>query len=179
MANKFDLTALGSMEQLLGGLETDDPIGSVLRLHLQAERLIEIFLKGTITPDMAEVFNVPQQFNHKVAIATALGLPKEISLAAQELNSLRNKIAHRAGKIIEAGDVDKLLAKAESFRVALFPKEAPIADCSIRVHVLGGEKIKYGTKGPNWDFKIVVGMLVGMIFRFLVGSQATAESPEA
>lgn len=172
MPSKFDLDAIGHMDHLVQGLETTDQIGMVLRIHLQVEQTIEVFLKGVLTQEMLEVFKVPQSFAHKVMLATALGFPKELALAALSMNSLRNKFAHEAGRVLKAKDVQDLEDKYEAARSAIKPELYQMQGSAIRVTSLGGEKITYGTSGVEWDFKMVAGALSGLMLRYLVDLNA-------
>jgi len=168
MTTKFDLDAIGQMDHLLQGLETVDQIGMVLRLHLQIEQSLEVYLKGMLTDDMLEVFKIPQNFSHKVMLATALGFPKELAIASLAMNSLRNKFAHEAGKTLTPQDVKMLEQKYEAARIVVDPTLYAMQGSAIRVTALSEDKFEYGAAGAEWDLKMVAGALSGLMLRYLL-----------
>lgn len=168
MTTKFDLDAIVQMNHLLQGLETVDQIGMVLRLHLQIEQSLEVYLKGMLTDEMLEVFKIPQNFAHKVMLASALGFPKELAIASLAMNSLRNKFAHEAGKTLTLEDVKLLEQKYEAARVVVDPTLYALQGSAIRVASLSEDKFEYGKAGPEWDLKMVGGALSGLMLRYLL-----------
>ncbi|WP_141057496.1 hypothetical protein [Stenotrophomonas rhizophila] len=169
MAKRIDIEALAGLEHLVAGLETEDVIGAVLRAQLQVEQTIELFLVANAAEDMWEVVDsLPQSFAQKVVLAAALGFPKELCFAANALNQIRNKFAHKAGWALKDADIQKLVDKYEAARVIVDPASYQMHTSSIRIHSRGDEKIDFGTKGPEWDFKMVSGGIVGLIVKYLV-----------
>ncbi len=143
---------------LLQAMETEDDVGRILRSHLLIEQTIETFLGWTITDNMKPVVKVPQQFNQKIVLATALGLPQQIAVAASTLNTIRNKVAHRVGATLETADVSNFTRAVNNVREILDVAVPPLEESSIEVAASGIGKVSYGAKGLGWDFRIAVGM---------------------
>lgn len=168
MAKRIEVESLAGLEQLVGAFETEDVLGSVLRAQLQVEQQIELFLMANVADDLWEVASsLPQNFNQKVILAAALGFPKELCLAARALNQIRNKFAHEAGWALRKADIDNLVEKYEAARAAVDPSSYEMRKSSIRIYSRGGEKIDFGTKGVEWDFKMVAGGIASMILNYL------------
>lgn len=76
---------------------SDDEIGTVLRLHLLCERMVEAWICACC--DSVELFGdgknkVRIECDAKIAMAGNLGIPPELVKALKTFNSLRNDIAH-------------------------------------------------------------------------------------
>lgn len=169
MVKRIEIESLAGLEHLVAALETEDVLGAVLRAQLQVEQQIELFLVANVADDMWEVVDsLPQNFSQKVALAAALGFPKELCFAATALNQIRNKFAHKAGWALKQADIDNLVDKYEAARAAVHPASYEMRKSSIQVHSRGGERIDFGTKGPEWDFKMVSGGIVSLIVKYLV-----------
>ncbi len=169
MVKRIEVESLAGLEHLVAAFETEDVLGSVLRAQLQVEQQLELFLVANVAEDMwAVAGSLPQNFHQKVTLAAALGFPKELCFAATALNQIRNKFAHKAGWSLSRADIDNLVEKYEAARAAVDPATYEMRKSSIQVHSRGGEKIDFGTKGLEWDFKMVAGGIVSMILRYLV-----------
>ncbi len=169
MAKRIEVESLAGLEQLVAAFETEDVLGTVLRAQLQVEQEIELFLVANVADDIWDVTDsLPQHFHQKVTLAAALGLPKELCSAALALNQIRNKFAHKAGWVLKQADIDNLVGKYDAARAAVDPESYDMHKSSIQLHSLGGEKIDFGTKGPEWDFKMVSGGIASMILKYLV-----------
>lgn len=162
---------------LLAALETEDEIGRMLRIHLQLERMVDVFLYWSITDEVRKEIEIPKFFAGKLALAAVLGLPLQIVRAVKELNKLRNKIAHVLGNSLDARDVAKLAELVDDVRKVLPIKVEPLGKCSIEVMKRGSGKIKFGEGGVEWDFTISAGMLVAWFSRYL-GRMAYERFPE-
>jgi len=169
MAKRIEVESLAGLEQLVAAFETEDVLGTVLRAQLQVEQEIELFLVANVADDIWDVAgSLPQNFHQKVTLAAALGFPKELCLAALALNQIRNKFAHKPGWALKQADIDNLVSKYDAARAAVDPESYDMHESSIQLHSLGGEKIDFGTKGPEWDFKMVSGGIASMILKYLV-----------
>ena len=169
MAKRIDVESLAGMEHLVAALETEDVLGAVLRAQLQIEQTIELFLEANVADQMWEVVDsLPQNFSQKVTMAAALGFPKELCFAATAINQIRNKFAHKAGWGLKPADIQNLVEKYEAARLAVDPASYAMRASSIRLYSRGGEKIDFGTRGPEWDFKMVAGGIVSLIVKYLV-----------
>lgn len=169
MAKRIEVESLAGLDQFVAAVETDDVLGMVLRAQLQVEQQIELFLVANVADDMwAVAGSLPQNFDQKVKLAAALGLPKELCFAVSSLNQIRNKFAHRPGWALSKADVDNLVQKYEAARAIAGPGVHEVRKFYIQVPSRGGEKIDFGTKGPEWDFKMVAGGIISMITKYLV-----------
>lgn len=169
MAKRIDVESLAALENLVAALETEDVLGAALRAQLQVEQTIEVFLEATVAEGMWDVVPaLPQHFGQKITLAAALGFPKELCFAATALNQVRNKFAHRAGWSVKEADIENLVNKYESARVALDPAAYEMRTSAIRIYSRGGARIDFGTNGPEWDFKMVAGGIVSLIVKYLV-----------
>jgi hypothetical protein len=169
MAKRIEVESLAGLEHLVAAFETEDVLGSVLRAQLQVEQQIELFLVANVADGMWDVAgSLPQNFSQKVTLAAALGFPKELCFAARALNQIRNKFAHKAGWALKQADVDDLVDKYEAARAAVVPTSYEMRKSSIQLFSRGGEKIDFGTKGSEWDFKMVSGGIVSLIIKYLV-----------
>ncbi|HEL4101154.1 TPA: hypothetical protein UM352_000462 [Stenotrophomonas maltophilia] len=168
MAKRIEVESLG-LEHLVAALETEDVLGAVLRAQLQVEQQLELFLVANVADGMWDVASsLPQNFSQKVAMAAALGFPKELCFAATAINQIRNKFAHKSGWALKQADIDNLIEKYDAARAAVDPASYDVRQSYIQLHGLGGEKISFGTKGPEWDFKMVSGWTVSLILKYMV-----------
>lgn len=88
----IDVSAL-----MLRAVQSDDDIGTTLRLHLLCERMVEAWI--CTCSDCPELFGTERQkvlieCSAKIAMAGNLGIPSELIKALKTFNSLRNELAH-------------------------------------------------------------------------------------
>jgi len=169
MAKRIEVESLAGLEHLVAAFETEDILGSVLRAQLQVEQQIELFLVANVADGMWDVAgSLPQNFSQKVSLAAALGFPKALCFVALAINQIRNKFAHKAGWTLKQSDIDNLVDKYDAARGEVDPVAQDVRKSYTQLHGVGGERIGFGTKGPEWDFKIVSGWIVALILRYLV-----------
>ncbi|WP_164084038.1 hypothetical protein [Stenotrophomonas maltophilia] len=169
MAKRIELESLAGLEHLVAALETEDVLGAVLRAQLQVEQQIELFLVANVADGMWDVAgSLPQNFSQKVTLAAALGFPKALCSVALAINQIRNKFAHKAGWTLRQSDIDNLVDKYDAARGEVDPVAQDVRKSYTQLHGIGGERIDFGTKGPEWDFKIISGWIVALILRYMV-----------
>ncbi|MGE4879076.1 hypothetical protein [Yersinia enterocolitica] len=84
--------------------ETDDNLGSVLRVHLLSEMFLEAFIcssvgnKELFDPKPLDKVRFNLTYSNKLKLALKLGLPTPIFKAMDTLNDLRNGFAHNLGQ---------------------------------------------------------------------------------
>lgn len=76
-------------------LSIHDEGAVLLKLSLIAENFLEVFIKNIRKPGTESYVKPTRYFNPKVELSVALGLPLPLAAALVELNSLRNKFAHK------------------------------------------------------------------------------------
>lgn len=161
------LHSLMAPDMIIRAMETEDEVGRILRMHLLVEQMIEIYLEWSIADEMKPVVSVPHQFSQKVTLATALGLPPQIAVAANSLNKIRNRVAHRLGATLQEGDVRDFALAVDKVRETLDITVVPLAESSVEVASTGRGKVAFGTAGTEWDFRIASGFLQGWFRHYL------------
>ena len=167
MVTSADFIGPSPQDEFVRALETEDIIGCVLRLHLHIEELLAVFINSSITIKTAKIITLPQNFSHKVQLATAFGMPVEMGLATLELNGLRNKLGHRLGHQLRREDVFKFAEKVDALREALFMSDPSVMVSAIELYGKGSGKRQFGEGDPIWDFKITAGLFYGWMLRYL------------
>ncbi|MCL1526916.1 hypothetical protein [Xanthomonas nasturtii] len=167
MITTADFIGPSSQDEFVRALETEDIIGCVLRLHLHVEELLAVLLNSSITTEIAKIITVPQNFSHKVQLATAFGMPVEMGLAALELNGLRNKLGHRLGHQLKREDVSRFAEQVDAVREVLFASVPSVMVSAIELYSTGSGKRQFGEGDPIWDFKITAGLLYGWMLGYL------------
>lgn len=99
-------------EALLG----DDELGVVIRAHIYVEHELIAFIRATMSPPEA-LDAIKLDYEGRVKLAMALGLPAHFKPALSFLGTLRNSFAHR---------LDATLTKQEAngFAAAMGPNKA-------------------------------------------------------
>ncbi|HFV9294905.1 TPA: hypothetical protein ACIAIE_004796 [Serratia fonticola] len=89
--------------QMLEALRSPDEVGSVLRMHLYLERVIEAWVAAVT--DNPKVFSSQSgsffSFSVKLEIAKNFDLPIDLYTAIYMINKLRNQFSHKINKKIE------------------------------------------------------------------------------
>lgn len=83
---------------LFDAITTDDLLGTVLRIHLACEQLVEFWIFSAVNNE--NIFNedngrLSVNFYSKLVIANNLGLPSTLFNVIKKINHIRNKFAHR------------------------------------------------------------------------------------
>lgn len=136
---------------IINGAETDDEIGTVLRMHL----LVESVLRFYVTSHPAELSVKDNDGFAKVAnVAKSIGMPQEIIDAALQLNKVRNRIAHNIGATLEVGEISELARRFDGIAVAV-EDWVPIRRRYIDVINLKKGKVTFGAEGLRLDFLLI------------------------
>ncbi|ELZ3335885.1 hypothetical protein UL076_004612 [Klebsiella pneumoniae] len=89
--------------QMMEAFRSPDEIGSVLRMHLYLERVIEAWVSAAT--DNPKVFSSQSNsfftFSVKLEIAKNFDLPSDLYTATKMINKLRNDFSHKIHKKIE------------------------------------------------------------------------------
>ncbi|MDG2941163.1 hypothetical protein [Exercitatus varius] len=87
-------------ESLILAVQTEDIIGTVLRLHLFCEKTIEAYICGMCNQEQLLGYNLSNNdkfiidFSIKLKMAKSIGLPQKLYKVLSKLNLIRNAIAH-------------------------------------------------------------------------------------
>jgi hypothetical protein len=96
-----------AINALISASETDDAIGTIVRMHLLIEEIITRYLEVRVTGELKEFIKQPREFAPKLHLAAAFGMPIPLVRAAHRLNVIRNKLAHRLSDL-DQGDLKQL-----------------------------------------------------------------------
>ena len=79
---------------LIAALTGTDALGVVIRAHIHVEHELIAFIEARL-PEPGALKGIGLDYDGRVKLASALGLPEEFRTALSFLGSLRNKFAHR------------------------------------------------------------------------------------
>ncbi|APX75101.1 hypothetical protein BUW96_09570 [Achromobacter insolitus] len=100
----------------LRAAETDDELGTVLRLHLLAEAYLEVARDLLLASDVKLFVPNLRNFADKLGYASVAGLPVPLAAVMKHVNTMRNKLAHRDERGIDAGDIGQLARFVNALR---------------------------------------------------------------
>lgn len=83
----------------------EDELGVVVRAHIYVEHELTAFIRARMSPPEA-VDALKLDFDGRVKLAIALGLPADFKPALRFLGSLRNRFAHQLDTAIAKQDAD-------------------------------------------------------------------------
>lgn len=92
----------------LRAAETDDELGTVLRLHLLAEAYLEVAHDLLLDTEVKRLMPTLRNFSDKLGYAAVAGLPVPLAAVMHHINRMRNKLAHRDEQGINPGDIGQL-----------------------------------------------------------------------
>ncbi|MBW5407126.1 hypothetical protein ACISK3_04095 [Morganella morganii] len=112
-------------ESILTICRSEEPLISVLTLHLTCESFLEAFISGKL--DIEDLFasrpknhddvSFRMSFEHKNKLAQRLGMPRAAYEALSELNQIRNQFAHRLLHAeIPSKTINKIIELIDSFK---------------------------------------------------------------
>ena len=140
------------ISRVTSAIETDDEIGTVLRLHLLIEEALDVFVQEKREGDIAVIVRQPRDFGMKLSLATAFGLPVEFGLVIRKINAIRNNLAHaRSDELVDNDirELARLANKLSNVVCGFVVLEERSLEWSQR-------KLAFGKHGNRIDFIIVV-----------------------
>lgn len=160
---------------LISAAETEDEVGTVLRIHLIAEKFLAWYLRYRSIGEVANYVKEPREFGNKLSLTAAFGLPLAFVRALHQLNIIRNKMVHgHAALPLDqvqefARQVEKLVEIDQSFeplskRYIEIPAKRP------------GERMTFGSSGTRFDFLIAALALYGTAIMWAESQPSAAES---
>lgn len=150
---------------LIAAAETEDEVGTVLRIHLAIEQVLVWFINHRLTTELKPYVKEPREFGNKLSIAAAFGLPLPFVRVVHQINVIRNKLAHGSSELASdqveelARQVDKLREIDTSFvsvkrRFLELPVKRP------------GERMAFGAHGQRIDFLIAAMAFYGVAMKW-------------
>ncbi|MFP7326897.1 hypothetical protein [Serratia marcescens] len=125
--------------QFVKATKSDDDIGTVLRIHLYLERVLEAWTACATENNKIFDGKININFVTKLQIAKNFGMPNDISSAIEEINRIRNKFSHN----IENDEItEQNISKLESIlQTTQYHEMSPLLVDSIVI--LQGREIAY------------------------------------
>ncbi|WP_337921845.1 hypothetical protein [Vibrio cholerae] len=134
--------------------ETEDELGTVLRIHWVLEELLDVFLSSKTKGGIAKIVKIPRDFGMKLSLSTAFGLPLSLALVIHQFNVIRNKLAHAKSECINTGDLKQLVRLIENID-STDAEFTPIKNRYIEFPTKRPEqKLAFGEHGNRVDFVI-------------------------
>lgn len=100
--------------------DNDNMLGFVLKCHLFTEQLLEEIIRFKFEADADAILSANLNYIQKLEVANNLYLSSDYKLlqgevvgSLRKLNSLRNKVAHRAGTTVSEADIKELFLGLE------------------------------------------------------------------
>lgn len=153
---RFDLAVEKVLESKIisDAAETEDELGCVLRFHLMLESLLAFYLEEKCQGEVGKYAKPPRDFGQKLGMAAAFGIPMQMAAVIQQVNNIRNKLAHGRSPQLDNGDVKQLTRLVNSMS-SIDPEFTPLEKRYIEFAVKRpGEKIIFGKEGLRIDFVI-------------------------
>lgn len=166
---EVDEELLFKTQHLIGAAETEDEIGTVLRMHLAIDQLLEVYLAHQITEHLKPFIKIPGYTGQKLSFAAAFGMPVPFLKAIHEVNGIRNDLAHKhksltKDKVAQLARQVELIKQVDSSFVPLAKRyiELPVAR--------PGERLTFGDGDVRLDFLIATISLLAAASQWLVAN---------
>lgn len=138
---------------LIAAAETEDEVGTVLRIHLIVEQVLVWYIGQRRTAEIVPYVKVPREFGGKLSLSAAFGLPLPLVRVIHQINVIRNKLAHGRANL-GADQVQELARQVEKL-VELDQSFSPLKNRYIELPVKRpGERIVFGSGETRLDFLI-------------------------
>lgn len=166
----------------LRAAETDDELGTVLRLHLLLEAYLEVARDVLLAPDVRKFTPTPRNFADKLGYVAVAGLPVVLAAVAHQVNTMRNKLAHRDEKGIDAGDMKQLARLVNQLRpLSHSPADwKPIEKGYLELPKKHpGQRWLFGGGSLRADFVMCFGKFWAVAMRWLVIRSIANSAPDS
>lgn len=161
---------LGQTDAIILAMETEDELGTILRLHLVLEKLLVFYLNQKRKDEVATFVHEPRDFGGKLSLAVAFGFPLVMARIYRQVNNIRNKLAHEATGELKSGDVQELARKVNDLN-QLDPHFAKLERMYVEfVQKRPNEKLSFGSSGPRIDALIAIIATYEFSVRWLVAN---------
>jgi hypothetical protein len=173
----LDLRNVLNAGTIIAAAETDDEIGCVLRLHLQVEQLLLVYLSMKLKAPISEYIQEPKTFSGKLALAVAFGFPLPFAAVARQVNKMRNELAHQ-DKSLDERQV-KLLGQTVDKLSSMVPDFEPMKKRHIELTMKApGEVITFGTGNLRIDFVLAVMAFLEAAVPHIIRQAAQEQTPK-
>lgn len=137
---------------VIAAAETDDEIGTVLRMHFAIEQFLIWYIQHS---KISDFIKEPRDFSSKLNLAAAMGLPVVIAEAIHQINVIRNSLAHFHKKL-DADQIKELVRKVEKLKEIDPTCINTVVKTYVELPVKSpGLKCEYGSGDLRLDFLIV------------------------
>ncbi len=147
----LNIHKLFDVQMMIAATETEDEVGCVLRVHLMAENILINYIDSVKNPETEKYLGKMRDFGVKMAVATALGMPRSVLQVLSHINHIRNDFAHRGVSKLHPGDVQNLQRFVDEVG-NLKPGYSSVKDRTIEY--LDGKMYSYGEGDLRSDFII-------------------------
>lgn len=145
---EFDLSKLIDASVLIKACETEDELGTVLRIHLCFETILTTFLE----PKKNSFVKIPNTYAGKLSLSVAFGLPIVFAEIFKQINKIRNSLAHEPNSELSNSDVLELAKKVDTLSsvVTDFKK---VSERYVEIPSRAADKrFSFGEAGAQIDF---------------------------
>lgn len=161
----LNIKEFDKVDLIIAAAETEDEVGTVLRIHLVVEQVLVWYINHKRTIELAPFVKTPRDFGSKLTLAAALGLPVGFVRVIHQINRIRNDLAHGSSELgvdqVQelARQVDKLMEIDSSF-VALSKRyiELPLKRPD--------ERMAFGKSGARLDFLVATMAFYGVVMKW-------------
>lgn len=164
---------LGSSEAIITAAETDDEIGTVLRLHLVIEKLLDFYLDRKRVGEIKTYTIAPSLFGGKLSLSVAFGFPIALARIAHQINNIRNKLAHgkKGCDSINSGDIKELARRVNQLS-EIYNNFTTIEKRYVELPTkFPDRKIVFGSDSLRIDFLIATMVLYKYALDLVIGSE--------
>nr|WP_147310377.1 hypothetical protein [Cupriavidus taiwanensis] len=155
---------LSNPEVIIKGAETDDEIGTVLRMHLLIESVIRFYVTHHPSrPSVKDNFTFFKLAN----MARAIGMPAEVIETALQINKIRNRLAHDINAKMSSEELEELAMRFDSIG-AVFGNWVPLKRRYVDIASLGKGKLTYGSESLRVDYFLICSQLYRELFMWII-----------
>lgn len=156
----LNIKELNKPDLIIAAAETEDEIGTVLRLHLAIEQFLVWYIGHRTTTELIPYVKEPREFGNKLTLAAAFGLPLAFVRAIHQINIIRNKLAH-GSSVLDADQLQEL-ARQVGKLVEIDSSFVPLNKRYIELPAKRpGERFIFKECGSRIDFLIAAMALYG------------------
>ena len=147
---------------LIAAAETEDEVGTVLRIHLAVEQTLVWYLEHRRTDGLEPFVKIPRDFGNKLSLAAAFGLPIGFVRVIHQINVIRNKLAH--GNLKLGADQVQELARQVDKLVEIDSCFVPLKSRYLELPVTRpGERMPFGTSEVRLNFLMAAMAFYGAV----------------
>lgn len=111
-----------SADDFTSALNKEDDLGMVIRAHIHIEHRLERYLALVVPHYEKYRTQITPDYETKINLALAMGLPEELRSVLKSLGTLRNRFAHQPNQSLKETDADNVYKALSSAQKDLFQK---------------------------------------------------------